>query len=124
MNEAVAALRQEVARSYERSEVISKENDRLRALVASLQRDLGKSRTENRALRNQIRALEKQLHEIHTPPPDTAEEPAAAEPTIVPQPSARREAPSRPASRPPPPTSGEPADPTGGDFVQPAPPAE
>jgi hypothetical protein len=123
MNEAVAALRQEVARSYERSEVISKENDRLRALVASLQRDLGKSRTENKTLRNQIRALEKRLHEIRTPPPDTAQQEEAA-PRVLPQPSTRGVAPSVPSRPPAPPAGGEPPDPTGGDFVEPAPAAE
>ena len=121
MNEAVAALRQEVARSYERSETLSKENDRLRALVASLQRDLGKNRAENKTLRNQIRALEKRLHEIRTPPPDTAEQPEAAEPRVLPQPGTRRAAPSSPASPPAPPADEEPPDSAGGDFVEPTP---
>jgi chromosome segregation ATPase len=121
MNEAVAALRQEVARSYERSETLSKENDRLRALVTSLQRDLGKNRAENKTLRNQIRALERRLHEIGPSPPDTAEQPETAEPRVLPQPSTRRAAPSRPASPPAPPEDEEPADSAGGDFVEPTP---
>lgn len=71
MNEAVAALRQEVSRSYAQTEELTREADRLRALVTSLRRDLSKSRDENKALKSHIRELERRLHEVRTPAPET-----------------------------------------------------
>jgi len=120
MNEAVAALRQEVARSYERTDALAKDNERLRALISSLQRDLGRSRAENQALKNRIHALERQLHEVHTPPPDSVEEPEAAAPRLMPQPSARAAAPPRPAN-PPAANEAPPPEAAGGDFAEPTP---
>jgi len=72
--EAVNALRQEGARSYARSRELSTENERLRKVVGSLRRDLAKSRGENQALQDQVRALEKKLSEIDAPPPETGRE--------------------------------------------------
>ena len=122
MNEAVAALRQEVARGYERTDALAQDNERLRALVSSLQRDLGRSRSENQALKNQIRSLERQLHEIHTPPPDSVEQPEAAAPRLMPQPSARAAVPPRPAN--PPANEAPPPEAAGGDFAEPTPGAQ
>jgi hypothetical protein len=68
LNEAVAALRQEVSRSYARAEELGAENRRLRALVASLRQDLRKSRSANKALDDHLRTLEKRLSEISSPP--------------------------------------------------------
>jgi len=72
LNAAVSALRQEVSRSYERVEELDAENQRLRGLVASLRRDLRKSRGANKALEDNLRTLEKQLSEISSPPEESA----------------------------------------------------
>jgi hypothetical protein len=116
MNEAVAALRQEVARGYERTELLTKDNERLRTLVSSLQRELAKTRGENQTLKSHIRALEKRLHEIHTEPPD-AEEQAAAPPPPPPQGTRRGGSPQAPPVLAAPPAP----DNAGGDFVEPTP---
>jgi hypothetical protein len=68
LNAAVSALRQEVSRSYERVEELGAENQRLRGLVASLRRDLRKSRGANQSLEDHLRTLEKRLSEISSPP--------------------------------------------------------
>ncbi len=77
---AVSALREEIARSYEHSQQLAQETERLRALVASLRRELDRRRGESKALRNHVRTLEKMLSEIVTPAPE-AQSPPAAEPT-------------------------------------------
>ena len=102
MNEAVAALRQEVSRSYAQVDELTREGDRLRALVASLRRDLAKSRDENKALKSHIRALERRLSEVRTSAPEVAAPaeqattqrrapapPPAAQPASPPQPPAQ-----------------------------------
>jgi hypothetical protein len=70
MTAAVAALRQELARSYAHSQKLTQEGERLRALVSSLRRQLGKRNRENKVLKNRLKALEKKLQEITTPPPE------------------------------------------------------
>lgn len=65
--DAVAALRQESQRSYDRSEDLRRENKRLRALAAALRRELAKSRDEKKALEENLRALENQLEEMSPP---------------------------------------------------------
>lgn len=80
LTEAVNALRQAVAGNYARSQELSAENKRLRALIVSLRRDLAKSRDEGKAFEGQIRALEKQLREIGGAPPETGGERAEGEP--------------------------------------------
>jgi hypothetical protein len=72
LNAAVSALRQEVSRSYARVEELDAENQRLRGLVASLRRDLRKSRGANKSLEDHLRTLEKQLSEISSPPEESA----------------------------------------------------
>lgn len=69
LTEAVGVLREELGRSYENSQQLAQETERLRRLAASLQRELGKRRGENKALRDRVRALEKELSEIGTPAP-------------------------------------------------------
>jgi hypothetical protein len=107
LNEAVAALRQEVSRSYERAEELGAENERLRALVASLRRDLRKSRGANKSLDDQLRALEKKLSEIGSPPPEGgAESPEERTAPTSPSP--------HPPEAPPPPPQAQPPSPGGG----------
>jgi hypothetical protein len=107
LNEAVAALRQEVLRSYERAEELGAENQRLRALVASLRRDLRKSRSANKSLDDQLRALEKKLSEIGSPPPEGgAESPEERTEPTSPSPN--------PPESPPPPPQAQPPSPGGG----------
>jgi len=118
----VIALRQEVARSYQRSEELGQENERLRTLVASLRRELGKSRSENKTLQEHLHALEKRLHEISSPPPSGGGEgppaneppaPAPAEPTAASAPPA-----PPPAAPAPPQTGGNPAPAQGADRAE------
>lgn len=81
--EAVNALRQAVAGNHARSEELSAENERLRALIVSLRRDLAKSRDEREALEGQTQALEEQLRQIAGALPETGSERAAGEPAQV-----------------------------------------
>lgn len=78
LTEAVAALRQEIARSYAYSDGLVEETKKLHVQITSLKRELGESKQENQALKNQIRTLEKRLREIRTPPPEGAAGPAPA----------------------------------------------
>jgi hypothetical protein len=115
LNEAVSALRQEAARSYERTNGLARETERLRGLIASLQRRLVKSRDQNRELLDHIHDLEKRLEEIGTPPPVRVESPAPSEQHPV------AEAPASPPPEPQgfPPTA--PAAGASGDAGVPAP---
>jgi len=70
MTAAVAALRQELARSYTHSQKLTQEGERLRALVSSLRRELGKRSRQNKVLKNRLEALERKLQEITTTPPE------------------------------------------------------
>jgi hypothetical protein len=70
MNAALAALRQELARSYGHSQKLTQQGDRLRALVSSLRRDLAKRARENKALKDELEALQRKLEEIAVPPPE------------------------------------------------------
>lgn len=120
LNEAVSALRQEASRSYQRVSDLARETERLRTLIASLQRRLAKSREENRDLVDQVRELEERLQEVRTPPPEAAEEARPSEPPPV------SRAPLGPASplqspAPAPDAGSSPTSPAGGD--QAAPPA-
>ena len=87
LTDAVAALRQEIARSYSHSQELVQETQQLRSQVARLRTELAKSREENQTLKTQIRTLEKRLREIHTPAPvakdapSASSEPVPAEPT-------------------------------------------
>jgi hypothetical protein len=83
LNEAVSALRQEAARSYDRTNELARETERLRGLIASLQRRLVKSRDQNRGLLDHVHDLEKRLQEIDTPPPVRTESSAPSEPPPV-----------------------------------------
>jgi len=80
LTEAVTALRQEVARSYAHSQELTQENQRLRALVAALRSELGKTREQNKAIQNQLRTVEKRLKETRIPPPETGKTVAGGEP--------------------------------------------
>jgi septal ring factor EnvC (AmiA/AmiB activator) len=111
MNEAVAALRQEVSRSYAQTEELTREADRLRALVTSLRRDLSKSRDENKALKSHIRELERRLHEVGTPAPEA--EGSAMQPP--------RDAAAQRQAAPPPPAPAAPAIPPPQAPAEPAP---
>ena len=115
LNEAVSALRQEAARSYERTSELSRETERLRGLIASLQRRLVKSRDQNRELLDHIHDLEKRLEEIGTPPPVPVESPAPSGPHPV------AEAPASPPPRAPEPAPTPPAADAPGDAGAPAP---
>jgi hypothetical protein len=118
LNEAVSALRQEAARSYERTNELARETERLRGLIASLQRRLAKSRDQNRGLLDHIHDLEKKLEEIGTPPPVGVESPAPSEPHPVAEAPA---SPSPQAQEPPPTPPGADATGASGDAGGPAP---
>ncbi len=64
LTQAVIALHQEVARNDTRSEELLKENERLRAEVNSLLRDLDKSREANQRVKKKLRFLQEQLRAI------------------------------------------------------------
>jgi hypothetical protein len=120
LNEAVSALRQEASRSYQRVSDLARDTERLRTLLASLQRRLAKSRGENRALIDHVRELEERLQEVRTPPPEAAEEARPSEPPPVSR--APVGPPSPPQSDAPGPDGGgSPTEPAGGDEA--APPA-
>ncbi len=68
LTEAVSALRQEVARSYEHSQRLTQENEKLRGVVASLRRELAKAKGSNEALKDHLQALEKRMRELRPPP--------------------------------------------------------
>jgi chromosome segregation ATPase len=70
LTEAVTALRQEVSRSYAHSQQMTQENQRLRALVAALKNELVKTRSDNKAIRSQLRTVEKRLREVRSTPPE------------------------------------------------------
>src|SRR5207249_4141937 len=73
--QAVVALHQEVTRNDARSEKFLKENERLRAEVDSLLRDLDRSRIANQRVRKKLRDLQEQLRAIaEVPLLATAEE--------------------------------------------------
>jgi hypothetical protein len=117
LNEAVAALRKEVARSYDRAQDLGTENERLHALIASLRRDLGKSRRATKSLTNRLQALEKRLHEISSPPPqattatETRVPPTEMRPAAAPTQPSPTTAPPSPSPSPLP--SPDPAGATG-----------
>ena len=94
LNEAVSALRQEASRSYERTNDLARDTERLRGLIASLQRRIAKSRDQNRELLDHVHGLEKRLQEIGTPAPEGLESAKPNEPPPV------AEAPARPAPAP------------------------
>ncbi len=85
LNEAVSALRQEASRSYERVSDLTRETERLRVLIASLQRRLAKNRDENRELLDHVRELEERLQEVRTPPPEGAGEARPGDPQSAPR---------------------------------------
>ncbi len=116
LNEAVSALRQEASRSYQRVNDLARETERLRTLIASLQRRLAKSRGENRDLVDHVRELEERLQEVRTPPPEAPEEARPSEPAPVGPASPPRSA--APGSD----GGGSPTEPAGGDeAARPAP---
>jgi hypothetical protein len=104
LNEAVSALRQEASRSYQRTNDLARDTERLRGLIASLQKRIAKSRDQNRELLDHVHGLEKRLQEIGTPaPPEGSESAKPNEPPPVAQ------APVSPApipQEPPPSPSG------------------
>ena len=97
LNEAVAALRQEVARGYERAQELGEQNEWLRELVTSLRSDLRKSRDRNKSLDDRLQVLQKKLHEISAPPP---EETAVTEPRGAASPE-EKASPAPPLTQPP-----------------------
>jgi hypothetical protein len=118
MAEAVMALREELARSYEHSQQLTQEVSRLRAVVASLRQELAKAKGSSGVLRDHVRALEKKLHEIEGPssappsnPATAPDQPRAASKqgpgASAPAPAPAPAAPSRPA---PPSADSLPAD--------------
>jgi septal ring factor EnvC (AmiA/AmiB activator) len=72
LTEAVAALRQEIARGYTHSQELLEETKRLRIQVRTLREELDRSRAENQQLRAQVRTLERRLGEIRVTPPVAA----------------------------------------------------
>ncbi len=68
LTEAVTALRQEVAKSYENSQRLTQENEKLRQVVASLRRELNKGKGANNVLKDHLQALEKRMRELRPPP--------------------------------------------------------
>jgi hypothetical protein len=106
LTEAVAALRQEVARSYEHSQRMTQENEKLRAVVASLRRELEKGKGANKVLKENLQALEKRMRELRPPPLGSsgAGKPAPAE--------APEEAPAAPREAAP--QAAQPSTPDGG----------
>jgi hypothetical protein len=68
LTQAVIALHQEVARNDAQSEKLLKENERLRAEVDSLLRDLDKSRDANQRVRKKLRVLQERLRTIAESP--------------------------------------------------------
>ena len=97
LNAAVAALRQEVARSYERAQELGEQNEWLRELVTSLRRDLRKSRDRNKSLNDHLQVLQKKLHEISAPPPEKT---AVTEPRGT-APPEEKATPAPPPAQPP-----------------------
>ena len=69
LTEAVAALRQEIARGFKHSQELLEETKRLRIQVRTLREELDQSRAENQQLRAQVRTLERRLGEIRVTPP-------------------------------------------------------
>jgi hypothetical protein len=118
LNEAVSALRQEASRSYQRASDLARETERLRTLIASLQRRLAKNRKENRDLVDHVRELEERLQEVRTPPPEATEGARPSEPPPV---SRTPLGPTPPPQSPAPePDAGRsPTEPAGGDEVVP-----
>jgi translation initiation factor IF-2 len=98
LTEAVAALRQELARSYEHSQALTQENEKLRALVASLRRELNRGKGANKVLRDHLQSLEKRMRELEPPPlaQPRAATPAAQAPATPSVPSG-----AAPAAAPP-----------------------
>jgi hypothetical protein len=98
LTQAVIALHREVARNDAQAENLLKENERLRAEVDSLLRDLDKSRDANERVKNKLRSLQEQLRAI-------AEAPLLADQrddeTVEPSPSARGGATKEGGSPPP-----------------------
>ena len=80
LTEAVAALRQEVAKSYEHSQQLTQENEQLRGVVASLRRELAKTKGANKVLKDHLEALEKRMRELRPPPLEPSTSPEAAAP--------------------------------------------
>jgi hypothetical protein len=54
LTDAVTALRQEIGRSYEYSQRLTQENEKLRGVVAGLRRELAKEKGGSKALREQL----------------------------------------------------------------------
>ena len=122
LTEAVAALRQEVARSYEHSQVLTQENEKLRSVIASLRRELAKEKGGSKALKEHLQSLENRMRELQPPPLEPPTRPNRAAP---PPAAAAPSAPSSPgtdASAPPPPQA--PGEPGPGDNEARAPDGE
>ena len=119
LNEAVAALRQEASRSYQRTNDLARDTERLRGLIASLQKRIAKSRVQNRELLDHVHGLERKLQEIGTPaPPEGLESAKPIEPPPV------AEAPASPAPIPQEPLPQEPPPAPGGTDGSANPPGD
>jgi hypothetical protein len=119
LNEAVSALRQEASRSYERTNDLARDTERLRGLIASLQRRIAKSRDQNRELLDHVHGLEKRLQEIGTPAPEGLESAKPNEPPpVAAAPASPAPAPQEP---PPAPAGADGSADASGDEAQPPP---
>jgi cell division septum initiation protein DivIVA len=123
LTDAVTALREEVARSYAHSQGLTQENEKLRAVVASLRRELAKGKGANKELKDHLQSLENRMRELRPPPLEPSTAPNA--------PAATAPGPNAPAAPPAGAAAGtgdgnlpEPDAPTGGGDAATAPDAE
>jgi hypothetical protein len=92
LTDAVMALRQEVGRSYEHSQRLTQENEKLRGVVAGLRRELAKEKGGSKVLREQLESLEKRMRELEPPPLEPPNEAGASAPS-APAPNASNPSP-------------------------------
>jgi hypothetical protein len=79
-----------MGRSYEYSQRLTQENEKLRGAVAGLRRELAKEKGGSKALREQLESLENRIRELTPPPLEMPREAARAAPA-VPTPNASPE---------------------------------
>jgi hypothetical protein len=98
LTDAVTALRQEIGRSYEYSQRLTQENEKLRGVVAGLRRELAKEKGGSKALREQLESLENRIRELAPPPPLQPPNEAGGSASAAPVPNATNASPQRGAA--------------------------